>query len=118
MSIQRFHAYHSGDPHKVGLWADPEGHWVQYADHVAAVEQAERDGYTRCQEDVIRGRGFASFGQLVWHESSYRRGVQDEKSRIKQAVEDLDLWRFCDDNGCRMKAAVLAAIDRGDADGA
>lgn len=67
-------------------WA---GDWlvVMKSDAEADVEQAEKAGYTRCQEDVIAGRGFASFGQLVWHESSYRRGVQDGIDKATEAVE-------------------------------
>ena len=46
MSVQRFSAYHSGDLHKIGLWDDPEGYWVTYADHtriVAELEQAHAE---------------------------------------------------------------------------
>jgi hypothetical protein len=40
MSVQRFSAYHSGDLHKIGLWDDPEGYWVTYADHARIVAEA------------------------------------------------------------------------------
>ena len=51
--IQRFSAYHSGDPHKVGLWADGGGHWVTYADHVEAVRQARADERKAAARDAL-----------------------------------------------------------------
>ena len=63
MSIPRFHAYHSGDPHKVGLWADKDGYWVQYAEHVAAVTAAKMDAFHWVQQ-----------------------GQRDERERIRRKV--------------------------------
>jgi RNA:NAD 2'-phosphotransferase (TPT1/KptA family) len=38
--MKRHHAYHSGDPHKIGLWEHPEGHWVQHSEALEAVDKA------------------------------------------------------------------------------
>jgi hypothetical protein len=103
MSIQRYHAYHSGDPHKVGLWADPDGHWVQYDDHVAAVAEAEQRGYVR--------------GVAQVQEVAYADGQRDERERIRKAVLGLVAWVVgpIRENGVVTRAVwlnkVLAVID-------
>ena len=51
--MKRYHAYHSGDPHKIGLWEDAEGHWVQHSDALAAIEAAEMRGYKQAIRHAI-----------------------------------------------------------------
>lgn len=72
MTIQRYHAYHSGDPHKVGLWADRDGVWVLYSDHVKAVEEARRE-----------------YVMDLYESDDYMDGRKAERARIREAVKAL-----------------------------
>lgn len=81
--IQRFSAYHSGDPHKVGLWADGGGHWVTYADHVEAVRQARADERKAAAERVL---GALDTERIKWQ---YRVDTSDgEESMIGRRYID------------------------------
>lgn len=75
--IQRFSAYHSGDPHKVGLWADGGGYWVTYADHVEAVRQARADTI-RINAEFHYSRECEQVG--------YDRGRADERKAAAERV--------------------------------
>ena len=52
IDMQRYSAYHSGDPHKVGLWANADGEWVLYSDAEAAIAAAEQQAYDRGVQDM------------------------------------------------------------------
>jgi len=111
--IQRFSAYHSGDPHKVGLWADGDGHWVTYVDHVAAVAavRAERQAeFTRMEnawrdECDRRERAAWDLGDRNVAEA-YAAAVDEAIRRVEGLPLDIAEWLVSAD----VRGVVLAAL--------
>lgn len=98
MSITRYSAYHSGNPNKLGIWDDPNGHWVQYADHVAEIERlttilaeaslamlAERDEAWQAGVDQMREACIAAVEALPpWHNQALLHKVEDVLAVLKE----------------------------------
>ena len=98
MSVQRFSAYHSGDPSRIGLWADTEGHWVTYADHARIVAEAGAAVFAfhpewtvtgMCDPDCLACRRLTEL--IAEREKGYEEGKADAAApRILTADDRLD----------------------------
>lgn len=89
---QRYSAYHSGDPSKVGLWENADGEWVLYTDHVAtcaALEARILDEYANRDYDGLTQRE---------HLQRVRRAADGSRADALDAAERLVTSELNDPN--------------------
>ena len=74
----------------------PDGAWVAWRGHVAAVAEAEQ-----------RGREMGA----LYEAAQYEQGQRDERLRIRKAVEGLKHSAICYCSTCEVRDEDLAVID-------
>lgn len=77
--------YRVGPDYLVPAYEDPEGKWVTFEDHTAAMTMADHAGYLRAVDDFMHGRRGAAHARNI----VFLEGVSRERSRIHTAVAAL-----------------------------
>jgi len=102
--IQRYSAYHSGDPSQIGLWDDNDGHWVTYADHVEALRQAEQRGREQVHAAMRSEKVVAEVGSML--DDAYVKGQRDALAgAVQRARVEM---RECGIHEQRIESALAA----------
>ena len=119
MSVQRFSAYHSGDLHKIGLWDDPEGYWVTYADHARIVAEAGAAVFAfhpewtvtgMCDPDCLACRRLTEL--ITEREKGYEEGKADAEQEHAAAWDRATFDSTAYEQGKRDAAEEARAAER------